>query len=187
MSDAVSIRPAESREVRACGRILYEAFRTIAEKHNFPPEVPSEEVGIGISGQLFGNPGFYCVVGESGGRIVGSNCLDERNESSGIGPISVDPGVQDSGIGRKLMLAVIDRSNERGFRGVRLVQDAYHCRSLSLYAKLDFACREQLVVMNGVPGGEDRSYTVRPATDADATTCNRLCAATHGFNRDGEL
>jgi predicted N-acetyltransferase YhbS len=184
---AVSIRPAGSRDVRACGRIFYEAFRTIAEKHNFPPEVPSEEVGIGIIGQLFGNPDFYCVVAEDRDRVVGSNCLDERNEISGIGPISVDPGVQDSGIGRNLMRAVIDRSDERGFRGVRLVQDAYHCRSLSLYAKLDFACREQLVVMNGVPGGDDPSYTVRPATDADAASCNRLCAATHGFTRDGEL
>src|SRR5206468_12780646 len=87
-----------SRDVRACGRIFYAAFRTIAEKHNFPPEVPSEEVGIGIIGQLFGNPGFYCVVAEDRDRVVGSNCLDERNEISGIGPISVDPGVQDSGI-----------------------------------------------------------------------------------------
>ena len=184
---AITIRPAESRDVHACGRIFYEAFRAMAQKHNFPPEVPSEEVGIAIVGHLFGNPGFYCVVAEDRGRVVGSNCLDERNEISGIGPISVDPGAQDGGIGRKLMRAVIDRSDERGFRGVRLVQDAYHSRSLSLYAKLDFACREQLVVMNGVPGADDPSYAVRPATDDDLASCDRLCAATHGFTRDGEL
>src|SRR5262249_22190792 len=156
------------------------------ERHNFPPEVPSRKVGVAIVGHLFANPGFYCVVAEDRGRVVGSNCLDERNEVSGVGPISVDPGAQDAGIGRTLMRAVVDRSDQRAFRGVRLVQDAYHARSLSLYAKLDFVCREQLVVMNGVPGGDDPSYTVRPATDADAAGCNRLCAATHGVARDGE-
>ena len=51
---------------------------------------------------LFSSPGFYCVVAESEGRIVGSNCLDERSLIAGIGPITVDPGAQNLGVGRKL-------------------------------------------------------------------------------------
>jgi len=62
---------------------------------------------------LFSNPGFYCVVAESGGRIVGSNGLDERSMIAGIGPITIDPGAQNLGVGRKLMQAVMDRASER--------------------------------------------------------------------------
>jgi hypothetical protein len=44
---------------------------------------------------MFSHPSFYCVVAELDGRIVGSNCLDERSAVGGIGPITVDPGVQN--------------------------------------------------------------------------------------------
>jgi len=127
-------------------------------------------------------------VAESDGRIVGSNCLDERSTIAGIGPITVDPTNQNSGIGRQLMDAVIARSDERGFPGVRLVQAAYHMRSLSLYTKLGFASREQLAVMQGVPADQSTNrYTVRQMTDGDLPSCNALCAAVHGFHRGQEL
>jgi GNAT superfamily N-acetyltransferase len=45
------------------------------------------------------------------------------------------PGTQNRSVGRQLMQAVIARASERRFAGVRLVQAAYHNRSLSLYAK----------------------------------------------------
>src|SRR5437899_12878999 len=90
-------------------------------------------------GMLFGHPGFYCVVAEMDSRIAGSNCLDERSRITGIGPVTVDPAIQNRAIGRKLMQAVVDRSWERGFPGTRLVQSAFHNRSLPLYAKMGFS------------------------------------------------
>jgi GNAT superfamily N-acetyltransferase len=182
------IRQANANDAEPCGRIFHEAFRGIAEKHNFPPEMPSREIAIGVMTMFFGSPGFYCVVAESGGRIVGSNCLDERSTISGIGPLTVDPEVQDGGIGRRLMQAVIDRSDRRGLAGVRLVQTAYHMRSLSLYTKLGFAAREELVVVNGTPvdSGAARCR-VRPMSQTDIPLCNRLCMDIHGFHRGGEL
>ena len=81
---------------------------------------------------LLSHPGFYGVVAEADGRIVGSNCLDERSVIAGIGPITVDPLAQNRGAGRKLMQAVLDRCGERNAPGVRLVQMAFHNRSLSL-------------------------------------------------------
>ena len=68
---------------------------------------------------MFSDPGFYCVVAESDGHIAGSNCMDERNAIAGVGPITIDPKVQNRGIGRKLMDAVLDRARERNFAGVR--------------------------------------------------------------------
>ena len=190
-SQSVVLRRAEARDVSAAGKICYHAFAHVSDKHGAPHDLPSEEVGEMLMGMLINNPGFYCVVAEQGGRVVGSNCLDERNAISGVGPITIDPKVQDSGIGRQLMDAVIRRSDERNFPGVRLVQAGYHMRSLSLYTKLGFTSVAQLVVMNGVPALEAtsdvRRHTVRPATAADVPACNALCFATHGFHRGGEL
>ncbi len=91
---AVTIRRAKPEDAPACGQICYEAFHKISTEHNFPPDVPSPEISVGMLTGLFSHPGFYCVVAEADGRITGSNCLDERNPIAGIGPITIDPKVQ---------------------------------------------------------------------------------------------
>jgi predicted N-acetyltransferase YhbS len=185
---AVTIRLASPDDAAVCGRICYEAFRTISEAHGFPPDVPVPEAGIGILTWLFSHPRHFCVVAELDGRVVGSNCLDERSSIAGVGPITIDPAVQNRRIGRLLMEAVLDRARQRGAPGVRLVQAAFHNRSLALYNGLGFDAREPLSVMQG-PGlrRETDGLPVRPATSADLDACNRLCMRVHGMDRDGEL
>jgi hypothetical protein len=134
------------------------------------------------------HPGFFDAVAEEGGRIVGSNFLDERSPISAVGPITVDPDVQNDGAGRALMRTVLERSAERGAAGVRLVQAGYHCRSLALYLKLGFEARELLACLQGPAIGKAVSgCSVRKATAEDAPACNRLCVQVHGHHRGGEL
>ena len=188
LASAVTLRRATPEDANICGRICYEAFAAISSQHNFAPELPAPEAGVGVLGMLFSHPGFYCVVAESEGRIVGSNCLDERSAIPGIGPVTVAPDVQNGRIGRILMQAVIDRARERAFPGVRLLQAAYHNRSLSLYTKLGFEAREPMSVMQGPPlkrtvGG----CAVRAATENDLDAANQICHRVHGHSRSGEL
>jgi hypothetical protein len=87
-----------------------------------------------------------------------------------------------------LMQAVIERSDAQGYTGVRLVQTAYHMRSLSLYTKLGFVSREELVVMNGAPDvSSPQRYDIRPLTKSDIARCNQLCIDVHGFHRGAEI
>src|SRR5688500_6121820 len=109
----VRLRPAGLEDAQACGRICYEAFRSISSQHNFPSDFPSAEVVVGLVSGLLSHPGFYKVVAELEGRVVGSNFLDERSVIAGVGPITVDPGVQDRGVGRRLMQDVLDRAVAR--------------------------------------------------------------------------
>ena len=86
------------------------------------------------------------------------------------------------------MRAVMDRADEREFPGVRLVQAAFHNRSLSLYTKLGFDSREPISVMQGpaikrVPEG----LVVRRAQEADLEGATRVCQQVHGHSRAGEL
>jgi hypothetical protein len=137
---------------------------------------------------MFKHPGFYCVVAEKDGRIIGGNCLDERSPVAGIGPITIDPAAQNHGAGRMLMKAVLDRAAERKFPAVRLVQAAFHNRSLSLYTKLGFDAREPLTCLEGPKIGiQIDGCTVRPAEASDLEACNRLCRSVHGHDRGGEL
>lgn len=187
MSSTV-IRRAGEADAAEAGRICYEAFKTIADEHNFPPDFPSAQVASGFLASLIGHPGFYEAVAEIDGRIAGSNFLDERSPISGVGPITVDPALQNDGLGRTLMNAVMARSQSRGFAGIRLVQSAYHRRSLALYLKLGFEVREPLACLQGQSIGERLpGCEVRPATEADLEACCRLCFRTHGHDRAGEV
>jgi hypothetical protein len=144
-------------------------------------------MGVGLLQMMFSHPSFYCVVAEREGAIVGSNCMDERSSVVGIGPITVDPAVQNAGTGKRLMQAVLDRAVERSAPGIRLVQSTFHTRSLSLYAKLGFQVRELLSVMQGAPMKISiEGCSVRPAVHSDAAACDQLCAA-HGHTRSAEV
>jgi GNAT superfamily N-acetyltransferase len=184
----VRIRRATAEDVPICGKICYDAFGAINRQHAFPPDFPSEEVARGVLGMIFPHPGFYSVVAESDERIVGSNCMDERNPIAGIGPITVDPAAQNRRVGRRLMQAVMDRAKERNFLGVRLVQAAFHTRSLSLYTTLGFDPRELLACMQGPAVAKKfEGCDVRAAEAGDVEECNRLCFRVHGHDRGGEL
>jgi hypothetical protein len=137
---------------------------------------------------MLSNPGFHPVVAENDGKIVGSIFIDERGPIAAIDPLTVDPASKNQAIGRRLMLAALERAAERGCAGVRLVQSAYHYRSLCLYAKLGFETREPLSKMDGTPLGiRFPGYDVRPATVSDLAACNALCRRVHGHDRGGEL
>jgi predicted N-acetyltransferase YhbS len=184
----LTVRAAKPEDAPICGEICHRAFAAINGSHGFPYDFPKPESSIGLLSMMFSHSGFYCVVAEAGGIIVGSNCLDQRSIIAGVGPITIDPERQNRGAGRKLMEVVMDRAAEGGAAGVRLVQAAFHNRSLVLYASLGFEIREPLSCMQGrtrqraVPG-----CSVRPARAADVERCDAISRRVHGFDRSREL
>ncbi len=182
------IRRAIAADAAQCGRICFEAFAAISDVHHFPRDFPSTEITAGLLGGLIAHPGFYGVVAERAGKIVGSSFMDERSAVMGIGPVTIDPAVQNKGLGRALMEDAIARGRSRGAAGVRLLQATYHNRSLSLYTSLSFRAREPLSVLQGKPLNlRFPGYEVRPATMADVAVCDALCRDVHGFDRGKEL
>jgi hypothetical protein len=91
MSEDIKLRLGAPEDAERCGRICYNAFKTISEAHGFPPDFAAPGVAIGVLRSLLANPKFYSVIAEVDGQIVGSNFLDERNRIAGVGPITVDP------------------------------------------------------------------------------------------------
>jgi N-acetylglutamate synthase-like GNAT family acetyltransferase len=184
----ITLRKGRPEDAQRGGSICYEAFKAIAEQHHFPPDFPSPEVAIGLLSSLLAREDIYSAVAEIDGRIVGSNFLWENATIAGVGPITIDPEVQNAQVGKQLMNNVLDRARTQRFAGVRLVQAAYHNRSLSFYAKLGFTVREPLATLQGQSLGlEIKGFGVRQATERDLEACNSLCRKVHGHERNHEL
>jgi GNAT superfamily N-acetyltransferase len=182
----VQIRGATANDAEDCGRIVYEAFKGIADRHQFPPDFPSKEAGIQFANFFINHPSIYGVVADYDGQIVGSNFLDERDPIRGLGPITIDPSAQQRGIGRRLMEAVLERG--RNSAGIRLLQDSFNVSSVSLYASLGFNVKEPILLMSGRPKSDPPSgVEVRPITNEDLEPCGELCKKVHGFERTNEL
>jgi predicted N-acetyltransferase YhbS len=182
----MTLREIRPDDAEACARIVFEAFGGIHDHHRFPRDFPTLEAATALMETWIPHPHVWGVVAESDGRIVGSNFLDERDPIAGVGPITVDPRGQNSGVGRRLMEAVLERGKDAP--GVRLVQDGFHMRSLSLYASLGFDVIASCVLMTGTPRDESPGgVDVLPLTDDDLEECGALCTAVHGFSRTGAL
>ena len=182
-------RPGRIEDVNEVGKIIFDAFTSLANKHHFPSDFPTPNAGIDAASYFLSNPGFYSVVAENNGKIVGSNFLDERsNMVAGVGPITVDPNFQNKGVGRQLMKNVMERAVNKNLPAIRLLQTSYHNRSLSLYTSLGFEIREPISNMQGkliqkvIPG-----RSVRMANESDSKSCNTICKQIHGHDRNGEL
>jgi GNAT superfamily N-acetyltransferase len=182
------LRAGRFEDAETCGSICFRAFKAIADQHNFPPDFPSPEIAVGLVASLLSRGDIYSVVAEVDGRVVGSNFLWENGAIAGVGPITIDPSAQNVAVGRRLMEEVLRRAKERNFAGVRLVQAAYHNRSLSLYTKLGFDVREPLSNLQG-PAIEQQipGYAVRSATEEDLDACNKMSLKVHGHHRGPEL
>ncbi|HTC50470.1 MAG TPA: GNAT family N-acetyltransferase [Steroidobacteraceae bacterium] len=182
------LRKARPEDAAILGEICYRAFSALASAHGFVPDIPHAAAAVGMMTGLIGHEGFFNVVAELDGTVVGSNFLDERGPICGVGPITVDPDLQNDGAGRALMRAALERARERNVAGLRLVQAGYHSRSLALYLKLGFNAREQLACLKGPLIGKSLpGYLVRAATPKDLAVCNELCLAVHGHTRSGEV
>jgi ribosomal protein S18 acetylase RimI-like enzyme len=180
----IQLLPAEPQHVPELGRICYQGFKDIAESHGFPPDFPSAEFAGKVIGMLVARKDFYSVAALVNGRPVGSNFLSLSDPASGVGPITVDRSVQGRGIGRALMQDVIDYARRNNIQRVRLLQDAYNMRSLSLYTSLGFEVKEAAALMQSAPGKPDGS--VRPVVEADLTAIDELSRRIYKTSRRNE-
>ena len=71
----LTLRPGKESDAAVSGEIAWRAFAKISEQHNFQPDFPSAEVGVGLLKWILSRPDIYSVVAEADGKIIGSNFL----------------------------------------------------------------------------------------------------------------
>lgn len=181
----IELRQARAEDVPELGRICYEAFKDISERHGFPTDFSTVEFAQQVVGMLTAQEDVYGVGAFDGGAAKGSNFVELWDDVAGIGPVSVDVSSQGEGIGRKTMEHVVAHARERGFDMVRLVQDSFNMRSLALYASLGFDTKEPIAYLTLSNAGPiDANF--RPATPDDLGAMDELCRSIYRISRRNE-
>jgi predicted N-acetyltransferase YhbS len=128
------IRPIEQNDAQICGKIGYEAHKTISSAHGYHSEQPSEEFGIGLIKRLLDKPNSWGVLAERQGKTLGSIFLHKFPPSPVvvIGPLTVDPS-SEGGVGKKLMYAALDHARKQNHNQIRLVQSPSYSFLRALY------------------------------------------------------
>jgi hypothetical protein len=65
-NQAIVIRRAIPADSEVCGRICFDAFATLANRHNFPPDFSAPEIPVHVLSTVFSHPSFFRVVAEKG-------------------------------------------------------------------------------------------------------------------------
>jgi GNAT superfamily N-acetyltransferase len=182
---ALELVPARPEHVSELGRICYEAFKDISDKHHFPSDFQSVALGRMIIGMLTASEDVYGVAAIVDGQPAGSNFLLTSDEVGGLGPITVEVSAQGDGVGRALMQDVIDHAKEAGVERVRLLQDSFNMTSLALYASLGFDTKHPVALMQPAPN-EQPDDSVRLVTDADLDAIEELSRRIYKVSRRNE-
>ena len=172
----------------AVGTLVYEAFRDIAERHNFDPAFESPELAQLIIRLLAQTEGYESYLLVEGGRPLACNFGDERDEVIGVGPVAVAVDQQGRGLGRRVMEALLERAEQGGFASVRLLQAASNMQSFSLYHRLGFEVKDALALLLGRPSADEEPRDrLREYTGGDLDACDALHREVLGFSRRHDI
>jgi GNAT superfamily N-acetyltransferase len=175
-------------QAEGVGTLVYEAFKEIAERHNFEPAFSTPGLAHFIVRLLAQTEGYESYQLIEDGRPVACNFGDERDEAVGVGPVAVAVDQQGRGLGRRVMEALLERAERNGFRSVRLVQVAYNMQSFSLYHNLGFNVTDMLANVRGRPGdGQQPIDHIREYTPADLEACDTLHREVLGIGRRQDI
>jgi ribosomal protein S18 acetylase RimI-like enzyme len=182
----VQLVPAEGQHVPELGRICYEAFKDIADRHGFTPDFPSVQYARRVIGMLVERKDFYGVAAIVNGELAGSNYISFTDAVAGVGPITVDCAFQGRDLGRALMQDVIDHARRSNVARVRLLQDAFNTASISLYASLGFDVKHAVaeILLNAAVKAD---ATVRPVRADDIEALDAICQKNYKTSRKNEL
>lgn len=190
---SVTIRPVRPDDVPTLGRICFDAFGALQDRHGVPRDFDSVDIATMVVGMCASRPDIAGFVAEDRGQMLGSNflwCSDAdgaamKDGVAGVGPITIHPGAQSRGVGRALMLAVLEEAARRGIRKVCLQQEAINTTSLSLYTKLGFDWREAVSLMALAPAPAD-DPRISPVTPDDLPAIGEISARHFGASRRNE-
>jgi len=191
MSD-VLIRPMTESDLDAASRVLRRAFASFLG-------IPDPETQMGdadyVRTRWRATPDS-AFVAESGGRVIGSNFATRWGSFAFFGPLTVDPGHQDQGIGRSLVTPAIECFERWDSTLAGLFTFAQSPKHLGLYQKFGFRPRALTLIMEKVlsPDASDSDRWERfsrldtPGRDEALLECRSVCEENYpGLDVTGEI
>ena len=108
----IELRQARAEDVPELGRVCYEAFKDISDRHGFATDFETVEFAQQIVGMLVQQEDVYGVAAFEGGIAKGSNYMEMWDDVAGVGPVSVDVASRAAsmrGVGLEEFLCDLER------------------------------------------------------------------------------
>ncbi len=124
------------------------------------------------------------------GRLMGSCFYHPRKTHVSLGIMNVHPNYFGASVGRTLLQAIIDYTDQHGYKALRLTSSALNLDSFSLYNRAGFVprCAFQdmflTVPADGIKVSVPRLDRVRPAAPADVAAMAALELEISGISRE---
>ena len=67
------LRRATANDAATCAAICHSAFKSISERHNFPPDFPTVEPAEQLMAMLLSRDDIYAVAAEKGSASISSS------------------------------------------------------------------------------------------------------------------
>lgn len=185
---AITLQPIRPDQIPEASRICFEAFGSLQDRHGVERDFDSVETAGLVVGMFASRPDYagFVALDDDGRTVLGSNFLGFSDAVAGVGPITVRPDAQSRGVGKLLMLAVMDEAARRGITRVRLMQEAINTTSLSLYTKLGFDWREACSLMRPAAAPVD-DPRARPVMEADLPAIAAISTRQYHASRVNEV
>ncbi|OGP15693.1 MAG: hypothetical protein A2052_07460 [Deltaproteobacteria bacterium GWA2_54_12] len=129
------------------------------------------------------------AINKKTGRLMGACFYHPREHHVSLGIMSVHPSYCGKGVGKALVNHIVDFTESKGYKSLRLVGSAINMDSFSLYNKAGFApvkAYHDMVVQvpgNGIDGNAAGRERVRDARVEDARSMGELEFEISGIKR----
>src|SRR3989442_13979085 len=94
---SLELRPPAAEDASELGRICYEAFKDISDRHHFPPDFESGALPRMFIGLLIQREDVFGVKASIDGQTAGSNFLTTSDPVRGVAPSPIEPLPQRGG------------------------------------------------------------------------------------------
>lgn len=185
---SITIRPMSADDVDVVAPVIARAFNAVNARYGYPSEFPEPYASTLMARYYLSQDPEGCIVAQRDGTICGSVFARLRGDRVSVGPVSVDPGSQAIGVGRRMMEALFDLYPDAA--SFRLSQAAFNKESFSLYSKTGFVTVEPLLRLERPPAPvtpEEDDPHVRVVTAESAPLVADLDRRLTGAERQREL
>lgn len=185
---SITIRSMSPDDLDVVAPVITRAFNTVNARYGYPSEFPDPMISVLMSRYYLSQDPEGCILAERDGNICGSVFGRLRGDRVSVGPVSVDPGSQAIGVGRRMMEALFDLYPDAA--SFRLTQSAFNKESFSLYSKTGFVAAEPLLRLERPPAPvtpEEDDPRVRVVTAENAPLLVDLDRRLTGAERERDL
>ena len=140
-------------DIDRVGEIIFESFRFNASKFGYAPRLQSvQEAKTWVWSMLRHGPSEHLII-DVDNRVAGMCSMNPRGELGGVGPMAIDTSLQSKGIGRELMVAIIEKAEGlQSIKSIRGIQEAFNPASFSMLYPLGYMPVEDILELI-LPGG----------------------------------